>query len=180
MTEPRRTWLAFAGFLLAATILRQFVPAGPLPVLAVIVVLGVAAVFRPGSLAPVMAASIIIILFSTPVLSTWKQLAKSGIAAAAGFQRIGSEITTPGAGLEVLPSRVREMRSMAVRNKLPSYVLSPGVHDDDTYMQVVESCWPIRYRKDSPYCFFLRNETPGAGDWVDIDRGEEVRLAARR
>jgi hypothetical protein len=102
----------------------------------------------------VITATLIIVLFNTPILPTWMQLRQSNIIAISYIKEPLYKVLTPNSGQEVLPLEVQQMLDLLMARQLIDYQLSEELYSDPLIRQrIVEAAWPIKLTKTSPYVF---------------------------
>jgi len=123
---------------------------------------------------------LVIVLFHTPTINTLAELKKSNLSTIQDFKLSLTNIFSPNSGQEVLPVQVRQMLSLLQTHHIASYQLSNQLDLNLLIKQrIVESAWPIKMDKRSPYLLGLVEEIKRTPIWRNcavIDQREDVTL----
>jgi hypothetical protein len=107
------------------------------------------------------------------------KLLGSTFSAAINFQSFQTNLKTPHAGENILPSAVQEMLAFLRIHQLDSYQISEQIRNEKNvliYQRIVESAWPRRTDLKSNYKLILVNELDDYSDCEVKERGKEAAL----
>lgn len=121
---------------------------------------------------------LVIVLMFTPTLITWMFLVQSNTTTINQLNNSLTNIFQPNAGQEqVLPFPVQQMLSLMQTYHISSYQISNQMDRDPNIPQrIIESAWPRRMDRKSPYLFCLLEEIKSYPNCTVIDQREAVAL----
>ncbi len=120
---------------------------------------------------------IALVIENTEVKPSIDDLFESLLNTVTNDSNIRSDMLTPGAGLERLSPVVLEMLQLIEDNELDTYAISQRLRQDGYLMQrITESAWPIKRTPESPFIFYLIEESPLDSGGSKLTEGKEVLL----
>ncbi|MCP4950458.1 MAG: hypothetical protein GY922_01220 [Proteobacteria bacterium] len=120
---------------------------------------------------------IALVIENTEVKPSIDDLFESLLNTVTNDSNIRSDMLTPGAGLERLSPVVLEMLQLIEDNELDTYAISQRLRQDGYVMQrITESAWPIKRTPESPFIFYLIEESPLDSGGSKLTEGKEVLL----
>ncbi|MFA5323781.1 MAG: hypothetical protein WC373_14010 [Smithella sp.] len=122
---------------------------------------------------------VFVCLYKPPIVETIGKLFRHTFSAAINFQSFQSNLKTPHAGEQVLPSAVQEMLSFLRANHLESYQISEEIKTHKYILirqRIAESAWPARINPKSNDRFILITELDDYPDCEIKGLGKEAAL----
>ena len=116
-------------------------------------------------------------LIYSPILDGFTKLAQSNLITLSHPKKPLRLILTPGSGKEVLTHQVIKMLDLIEIHEIPNYQISSQLDQDLLITQrIIESAWPIRREKDSPYYLIFEEEILDYQDCSIIDSKDPIYL----
>jgi hypothetical protein len=117
-------------------------------------------IFRKQYFILLVVAVLAMIFFKTSVVDTIQAVRDKSLYVVWNPREPLTNIFTPGSGEDVLPGRVQILLSLQREFELSSYNLSGQFLDDPLlYQRTMEAVWPIQYNPNSPYIFYLSEDS---------------------
>jgi hypothetical protein len=109
-------------------------------------------------------------------LTTIRDVNRTAVRTLGHVMSFQANLSTPGAGAEVLPRSVREIVSMLEAHRIERYMISGGIATNEwVYQQVIASAWPRTLEHDAKARFFLTTE-PVMPGCTHVDSRTDVSL----
>lgn len=119
-----------------------------------------------------------VILLTTGVVDTWRELRDSTLNLAMDIKDLVLVLNTPGSGLEVVPQEARQAAELLAEAGTSTYRLSPVLIENALFKQrIIEIVWPLRLEPTSPYYLYLHQSEALPAGCALIARREHVALA---
>lgn len=134
-------------------------------------------VWKSKSLRAIPFLAVFLILIKLPIMDTIGHQFRCVFNVATNFHSFQSNLRTPHAGEQALPSAIQEMLALLRGRQVDSYTISGKIMKDLLlHERIVESAWPRKMSPESNYKLMFIFELDRYSHCREVERRKEVAL----